>query len=92
MINYDKDQLTYKDSSKEIINDFKKFIGDLPLLIIDNIYTRNYLEELENDKISILKYLDMHYNDNIINELIEKYNIEPTNHIVDILYESLIKR
>lgn len=91
MISYDKESFTYKDSTKEIIEDFKKWIGDLPLLIIDNLYTENFLESISNPKESIFKYLDTTYNDNIIEELIKKYNLEPSNYIVDILYESLIK-
>ena len=91
LISYDKDSFTYKESTKEILEDFSKWIGDLPLLIIDNAYTENFLESIPNQKESIFNYLDTKYNDNIIEELIKKYNIEPTNYIVDILYESLIK-
>ncbi len=91
IISYDKDSFTYKESTKEILEDFSKWIGDLPLLIIDNAYTENFLESIPNKKESIFNYLDTKYNDNVIEELIEKYNIEPTNYIVDILYESLIK-
>ena len=91
MISYDKESFTYKNSTKEILNDFKKWIGELPLLIIDNLYTENFLETLPNKKESIFKYLDTKYNDNIIEELINKYNLEPSHYIVDLLYESLIK-
>lgn len=91
MISYDKESFTYKDTSKEIIEDFKEWIEDLPLLIIDNAYTQNFLKDIDNNIESVFKYLDTEYNDNIIEELIEKHNIEPTNYIVDILYESLIK-
>ena len=91
IIDYDKDQFIYKDSSKEIIDEFKKFIGDLPLLIIDNTYTKNYLNEIENEKVSIFKFVGKEYNDNIIEDLIREYEIQKTNHIVDILYEVLIK-
>lgn len=91
LISYDKDSFKYKESTKEILEDFSKWIGDLPLLIIDNAYTENFLESIPNKKESIFNYLDTKYNDNVIEKLIEKYNIEPTNYIVDILYESLIK-
>lgn len=91
LINYDKESFTYKESTKEILNEFKKWIEDYPLLIIDNQYTKNFLSDIQNKKESIFKYLDTEYNDNIIEELIAKYNIEPTNYIVDILYEVLIK-
>lgn len=91
MISYDKESFTYKESTKEILDEFQKWIGDLPLLIIDNMYTENFLEPISNKKESIFKYLDTEYNDNIIDELINKYNLEPSNYIVDLLYESLIK-
>lgn len=91
IINYDKESFIYKDSTKEIMESFKNWVEDLPLLIIDNTYTINFLKPINNKKESIFKYLDKEYNDNIIEELIKEYNIEPTNHIVDILYESLIK-
>lgn len=91
MISYDKDAFIYKDSTKEILNAFKEWSGDLPLLIIDNAYTQNYLVDLTNPKESIFKYLDMEYHDYIIEELIKKYELESSNYIVDLLYESLIK-
>ncbi len=91
LINYDKESFIYKESTKEIMYAFKEWIKDSPLLIIDNSYTENYLEELPNKKESIFKYLDTKYNDNIIEELINKYNLEPSNYIVDLLYESLLK-
>lgn len=91
MISYDKESFTYKESTKEILEEFQKWIGDLPLLIIDNMYTEHFLETISNKKESIFKYLDTEYNDNIIDELIKEYNLEPSNYIVDLLYESLIK-
>lgn len=91
LISYDKDSFTYKDSTKEILDSFKEWTNGLPLLIIDNLYTENYLVDLTNKKESIFKYLDKTYHDNIIEELIKEYELEPSNYIVDILYESLIK-
>ncbi len=91
MISYDKDLFTYKETTKEILNDFKEWTNNLPLLILNNTYTNNFLEELTNEKQDILKYLDMKYTDNIIEDIIKKYQLEPSNHIVDLLYESLIK-
>lgn len=91
LIDYDKDSFVYKNSTKEILKAFEEWIGDLPLLIIDNLYTENYLVDISNSKESIFKYLNMKYHDNIIEELIDKFELEPSNYIVDILYESLIK-
>ena len=87
---YDKDLFVYKNTNEEIIEDFKKFIKDTDLLIIDNIYTSNYLKEIDNKKESVFKKLNMEYNDNIINQVTEKYNLSPSNYIVDLLYEALI--
>lgn len=90
IISYDKDKFKYLSSSNRIMNKFKKWIEDYDLLIIDNLYTENYLSDIENKKESIFKYLNMTYSDDIIDKIIDKYKIEPTNHIVDILYEALI--
>jgi len=90
MINYDKENFIYKETSKEIKEDFKKWIGKDLLLIIDNDYTKTYLQEYKNKKESIFKYLGTCFYDDVFKELIEKYNLEATNYIVDLLYESLI--
>lgn len=91
LIAYDKESFKYKESTKEILEDFKEWSQELPLLILDNVYTNNFLEALTNKKESVLKYLNKEYHDTVIEELIAENNIEPTNYIVDILYESLIK-
>lgn len=91
IISYDKESFIYKYSTDEILNDFKTFIGDYKLLIIDNEYTRNYLSDIKNKKISIYDYFDITNKDRVIEELMDKYSIEPTNYIVDIIYESIIK-
>ena len=90
LISYDKDYFKYVNDDKKMLKEFKKWSNDLPLLILDNDYTNDYLSELKNEKESIAKYLDTEYNDDLINYLIKKYNLEPTNHIVDLLYESMI--
>ncbi len=90
MINYDNDSFNYVKSSKTIMGRFKKFIGDLPLLIIDNEYTKDYLSNLKNEKLSVFKFLNLEVTFDVFDELIRKYNLEPTNHLVDLLYEALI--
>ena len=90
LISYDKDYFTYLDDDKEILKRFSKWSDKLPLLIIDNSYTRSYLKNLKNRKYSICNYLDTKYTDDLISELIKEYNLQPSNHIVDILYESMI--
>ena len=82
--------VTYKGKTQSL----KKWSEELPLLIIDNRYTNNFLEELPNKKESVSKHLNMDYDeyqDDFIERLIKKYDIEPTDYIVDIIYESLIK-
>lgn len=90
MICYDRDSFKYVNYSSKIIKDFKKWIEDYDLLIIDNLYTRNYLKEIPNKKESIFSYLNMTFTDDVIERMINKYHLEPSNHIVDLLYEALI--
>ena len=91
IINYDKESFIYKESTKDILDDFITWSEGLPVLILDNAYTNNYLASIPNRRESILKYLKEEYSDDIINKLIQKYELEPSNYIVDLLYESLIK-
>lgn len=91
MCSYDKDSFVYLDSTDEILAKFKEFVQDLPLLIIDNLYTRNYLEDIGNLKESIFTYLNMENSDDAIERMISKYKLEPSNYIVDLLYEALIQ-
>ena len=91
MTNYDNESFKYVKRSKTIINNLKKFIEDLPLLIIDNEYTNNYLEGIKNERINIFKYFDIEISNNCFNEIMDKYNLEVSNHLVDLLYEALIK-
>ena len=86
---------SYPDDSRqsgtsEIMHEFKEWIEDFQLLILDNSYTRAYLDDFPNEKKDISPYFDMTYNDEIIDDIIEKYNLEPSNYIVDLLYEALI--
>ena len=91
MISYDIDSFKYTNNSNDLIQEFITFIEDLPLLIIDNSYTKDYLKGIKNKKESIFKYLDMEFSDDVFDKLIKKYNLEPSNHLVDLLYESLIQ-
>lgn len=90
IINYDNDKFKYLSSTRKIKKEFKKFIGCLPLLIIDNSYTYKYLEEFNNEKIPIFDYLNLKLSDTVFDEIIKKYNLEASNYLVDLLYEALI--
>ena len=91
MIDYDNESFKYVKTTKTLMKNFKKFIEDLPLLIIDNSYTRNYLEDIDNKKESVFKYLGLNVSDDVFDKLLNKYNLEPSNYLVDLLYEALIK-
>lgn len=90
MISYDKDMFKYTDTEEELIRDFKKFIGKDKLLIIDNLYTRGYLKNIKNKKESIFDYLNIEYSNDVFDKIKKKYNLEDTNHLVDLLYEALL--
>lgn len=90
IVSYDKDKFIYKESTKEIIDEFRKWIEDYPLLILNNKYTYNYLNELDNEIKYIEKELNMEYSDDIIDLIIKKYNLNYSNYIVDLLYEALM--
>lgn len=90
MISYDKDCFNYINDGKKILKKFKKWSKGLDLLIIDNVYTNNFLGELDNKRESIFNYLGLEFSDDVIDKVISKYNLEPSNHIVDLLYEALI--
>ena len=89
-INYDNHLFSYVDSEDIIINKFKKFSKKLPLLLLDNIYTPSFLDYLDNKQELILDYLNLTYDKDIINTIMNKYHLMPSNHIVDLLYEALM--
>jgi len=87
MISYDKEMFTY---TSDLLNMFKEFIKKDKLLIIDNFYTLDYLSCLENKKESVFGYLGMEYSIDVFDKIIIKYKLEPSNHLVDLLYEALV--
>jgi DNA polymerase III alpha subunit (gram-positive type) len=91
MLDYDNESFKYVKTTKTIMKNFKKFIEDLPLLIIDNTYTKNYLIDIDNKKESVFKYLGLDVSDDVFDKLMNKYGLEPSNYLVDLLYEALIK-
>lgn len=91
MCSYDKESFTYLDSTDAILDKFKEWVEDLPLLIIDNVYTKNYLQDMSNKKESVFDYLGIQNDDDSIQKMISKYHLEPSNYIVDLLYEALIQ-
>ena len=90
MTSYDKEMFKYTKKRNTILDDFKKFIGDDKLLIIDNAYTEDYLSEIDNEKESVFKYMGLKYSEDVFDIMIEKYQLIPSNHLVDLLYEALM--
>ena len=90
IISYDKEMFQYVDNKVFIIEKFKQWAKDYPLLIIEESYTPSYLKELKNKKELIYPYLDMDYSLDIFERIIKKYSLEPSNHLVDLLYEAII--
>ena len=90
LISYDKTMFTYVDNIYFILEKFKQWAEDYPILIIEEQYTPKYLSELNNKKELIYPYIDMEYSLDVFNKIMDKYKIEPTNHLVDILYEAII--
>lgn len=91
MCSYDKDSFNYVDNTDLILDKFKEFVGDLPLLIIDNSYTRNFLNIFDNNKECVFNCMNINNNDDSIQEMINKYKLEESNYIVDLIYEALIR-
>ena len=90
MISYDEEMFTYLNNKEDILKDFIKFIGKDKLLIIDNYYTLDYLSKIKNKKESVFKYLDLELSDDVFDKIMKKYKLEPSNHLVDLLYEAII--
>lgn len=88
---YDKEQFKYLKTTNDLLNEFEKWSENLPILILDNNYTKDYLRDIQNKKISICDILKIQYSDNIIEKLMDIYQLEPSNYIVDLLYESILK-
>ena len=91
MCNYDDEDFIYLDETSEILDKFKEFIGDLPVLIIDNTYTLNYLDDITNPLDLVFPYLDLEFDDLVIQNMIDKYKLEESNYMVDLIYEAIIR-
>ena len=90
IISYDKNQFTYVNNIYFILEKFKKWSKNYPLLIIEETYTLDYLKEIKNKKELIYPYLNMEYSYDVFDKIKEKYKLKPSNHLVDLLYEAII--
>ena len=91
MCSYDDDKFNYLDNTSDILDEFKKWASDLPLLLIDNTYTVNYLNDFDNKMELVFKYLDLEFNNDVIQNMINKYKLEESNYLVDLVYEAIIR-
>ena len=92
MCNYDNNEFTYLDETNDILLKFKEWCCDLPLLIIDNTYTLSYLSDMSNPKELVFPYLDLEFDSNVIQNMINKYQLESSNYMVDLVYEAIIRQ
>ena len=79
MISYDKDNFIYTDNPDLILSEFKKWSSDLPILLIENDYTKEYLASLNNKMELVYPYLGLEYNYDVFNSIMNKYQIEASN-------------
>ena len=89
--NYDNDMFKYTFDSDTILNDFKSWCSDYKLLLIEPNYTFDYLKDIDNNKELVYPYLNMEHSYNVFNEIIDKYHLDPSNHLVDLIYEAIIQ-
>ena len=90
MIQYDKKSFTYVNNKYFIIEKFKQWSKGYPLLLLEESYTKDYLSELDNDMELVYKYLNLEYSQDVFDRIMKKYNLQPSDHLVDLIYESLI--
>lgn len=91
MCSYDDDLFTYLDNTSSILEEFKEFVSDYPLLLLDNTYTLNYLDGFSNKKELVFPYLDLEFNSTVIEDMIKKYSLEASNYMVDLVFEAIIR-
>lgn len=89
MVNYDKEKFEYLSTTNKILDKFKKWSKNYKLIIIPNEYTIDYLNDLENEKISVCEILKINFSDNLINDIINKYNLDLNDEIVEIMYKAI---
>ncbi len=90
MIKYDKKNFNYVDNIYFIIEKFKQWSKDYPLLLLEENYTKKYFTELKNKQELVYPYLNLEYEPNIFDKIIDKYKLELSDHLVDLVYEAII--
>jgi len=94
LFSYDAAEFTCANTSLALMQAFQAWAETFPLFIINNAYTAAYLNyyQIANPTTSVFAQLNTTYHDGIIEELMQTYNLAPSNHIVDLLFEALIYR
>jgi hypothetical protein len=90
MIQYDKKSFTYVNNIYFILEKFKHWAKDLPFLLLENTYTLDYLKEFDNKKELIYPYINLEFTPDVFLKIYNKYKLEPSDHLVDLLYEAII--
>lgn len=90
ILSYDKNMFTYVDNDVFIPQKFKQFVEDLPLLIIEDKYTFDYLSYLDNKKELVYPYIGVQYSLEVFDEIKKKFKLQDSNHLVDLIYEAII--
>ncbi len=90
MISYEKEMFQYVDNIYFIPEKFKQWVGDYPLVLLDDTYTLDYLKDIPNPKELVYPYLELDYTVDVFEKMIQKYHLSPTNHLVDLIYEAII--
>ena len=90
MIQYDKKSFTYVNNIYFILEKFKQWAKDYPLLLLEDRYTKKYLGELKNKKELVYPYLELEYEPHVFDKIIDKYKLELSDHLVDLVYEAII--
>ena len=90
IISYDKEMFTYVDNDVFIPEKFRQFVEDLPLLIIENNYTLDYLAYLDNKKELVYPYIGVDDSNDVFDVIKDKYKLADSNHLVDLIYEAII--
>jgi hypothetical protein len=90
MIQYDKQAFTYVNNIYFMLEKFKQWAKGYPLILLDDTYTKLYLEELDNPMELVYPHLGLEYEPYVFEKIMKKYQLQPSNHLVDLIYEAII--
>ena len=85
-----EDRFDYRVENRHIKNeDIKNMIKyDKEMFTyVDNIY---FIIEKFNTMELVYPYLNLEFSNDVFTEIIDKYKLQPSNHLVDLVYEAII--